>query len=134
MTGYWQSVSASSHGSWELNPLWRPDTSFPIRAGWIKAVLNGHAQVGSGLDIDVPVLMLLSTRTLIQADWSPEMMEVDAVIDVNEIARPGIRIGRRVMVNRYAGALHDVILSAEPVRRLVYADLASWLRAYTETE
>ncbi len=99
-----------------------------------RHVLPDPAQVGRGLDIDVPVLMLLSTRTLIQADWSPEMMEVDAVIDVNEIARPGIRIGRRVMVNRYAGALHDVILSAEPVRRLVYADLASWLRAYTETE
>lgn len=130
MTAYWQSVSKTAHGEWDLDPVWRPAGSFPFRAGWIKAVLNGHAQVSKGLRIDVPILMLLSERTLIQADWSREMMAVDAVIDVHEMARLGLQIGRRVMVNRYAGALHDAFLSAKPVREKVYADVADWLRAY----
>ncbi|WP_330059673.1 alpha/beta hydrolase [Paenarthrobacter sp. Z7-10] len=130
MKAYWQSVSSSAYGSWELNPLWRPAASFPLRAGWIKAVLVGHAKVGKGLTLDVPVLMLLSERTVIAADWTPEMMGVDAVIDVNEMARLGLTLGRRVMVNRYPGALHDVLLSADPVRKLIYADLADWMRAY----
>lgn len=130
MTAYWQSVSKTAHGEWDLDPTWRPANSFPLRAGWIKAVLNGHAQVSKGLHIDVPVLMLLSERTLIQADWSPEMMSVDAVIDVQEMARLGLQIGRRVMVNRYPGALHDAFLSAKPVRNRIYADVRDWLRAY----
>ncbi len=74
--------------------------------------------------------MLLSRRIIIQADWSPEMMEVDAVIDVNEMARLGLKIGRRVMVKRYTGALHDVMLSAAPVRQMIYADLSDWMRAH----
>ncbi|MDQ6753151.1 MAG: alpha/beta hydrolase [Actinomycetota bacterium] len=130
MSAYWQSVSSTAHGDWTLDPRWRPEASFPLRAGWIRAVLNGHAQVGRGLTIDAPVLMLLSRRTIIQSDWSPEMMEVDAVIDVDEMARLGLKIGRRVMVNRYPGALHDVMLSAPPVRQLIYADLSDWMRAY----
>ncbi|MBQ1442817.1 MAG: alpha/beta hydrolase [Renibacterium sp.] len=130
MTAYWQSVSKTAHGEWDLDPVWRPANSFPFRAGWIKAVLNGHAQVSKGLRIDVPILMLLSERTLIQADWSQEMMSVDAVIDVQEMARLGLQIGRRVMVNRYAGALHDAFLSSKPVRTRVYADVQDWLRAY----
>ncbi len=57
-------------------------------------------------------------------------MEVDAVIDVNEMAWQGLQIGRRVVANRYTGALHDVMLSAPPVRQLIYADLSDWMRAY----
>lgn len=130
MTAYWQSVSKTAHGEWDLDPVWRPANSFPFRAGWVKAVLNGHAQVAKGLHIDTPILMLLSGRSLIQADWSPEMMSVDAVIDVQEMARLGLQIGRRVMVNRYPGALHDVFLSSEPVRNQAYTDIQDWLRAY----
>ncbi|WP_427017966.1 alpha/beta hydrolase [Pseudarthrobacter sp. P1] len=115
MTAYWQSVSVLAHGSWDLKEEWRPAASFPLRAGWIKAVLNGHATVSTGLAIDAPVLMLLSEKTIIQAEWSPEMMGVDAVIDVNEMARLGLKIGHRVMVNRYSGALHDVMLSAPAI-------------------
>nr|WP_285724581.1 alpha/beta hydrolase [Psychromicrobium sp. YIM S02556] len=130
MTAYWQSVSITAHGEWDLDPRWRPAASFPIRAGWVKAVLNGHAEVSKGLDIDVPVLMMLSGRSLIQADWSAEMMEVDAVIDVGEMSRIALKLGRRVMVNRYPGALHDVFLSRRDVRELAYRDLHDWLSAY----
>ncbi|NYE94392.1 alpha-beta hydrolase superfamily lysophospholipase [Psychromicrobium silvestre] len=130
MTAYWQSVSSTAHGEWDLDPRWRPANSFPFRAGWIKAVLNGHAQVSRGLKIDVPILMLLSERTLIQADWTEQMQGVDAVIDVNQMARLGLQIGSRVMVNRYSGGLHDVFLSRESVRLTAYADLGHWMRAY----
>lgn len=130
MSAYWQSVSKTAHGEWDLDPAWRPARSFPFRAGWIKAVLNGHAQVAKGLHIDVPILMLLSERTLIQADWSEEMMGVDAVIDVHVMAKLGLQIGRRVMVNRFDGALHDVFLSRPSVRKLAYAELGDWMRSY----
>jgi alpha-beta hydrolase superfamily lysophospholipase len=68
MPGYWQSVSNEAHGEWHLDPLWRPKASFPIRAGWAKAVLAGHAAVERRLDIKAPALVMLSDRTRIQVE------------------------------------------------------------------
>ena len=130
MPGYWQSVSNEAHGEWHLNPLWRPRASFPIRAGWAKAVLAGHAAVERRLDIGSPALVMLSDRTRIQIEWSAELMEADAVIDVEETANRALRLGRRVAVYRYPGAIHDVFLSRRSVRAEACRDLAAWLRAY----
>jgi alpha-beta hydrolase superfamily lysophospholipase len=130
MPGYWQSVSSEAHGEWHLDPLWRPRASFPIRAGWAKAVLAGHAAVERRLDIRAPALVMLSDRTRIQIEWSAELMEADAVIDVEETAHRALRLGRRVAVFRYPGAIHDVFLSRRGVREEACRDLAAWLRGY----
>lgn len=130
MPGYWQSVSNEAHGEWNLDPVWRPRASFPIRAGWAKAVMAGHAEVEGRLHISAPTLVLLSERTRIQMDWSAELMEADAVINVEETANRALRLGRRIAVFRYPGAIHDVFLSRRMVREEAYRDLAAWLRGY----
>lgn len=129
MPGYWQSISSEAHGEWQLNPAWRPQASFPIRAGWAKAVLAGHAAVANGLDISAPVLVLLSDRTRIQPEWSEELMHADAVIDVQETAARALRLGRRVAVFRYPGAVHDVFLSRRQIREDAYRDVAGWAQS-----
>jgi alpha-beta hydrolase superfamily lysophospholipase len=130
MPGFWQSVSSEAHGEWQLHPSWRPVSSFPIRAGWAKAVLAGHAAVAKGLDVTAPVLVLLSDRTRIQAEWSEELMHADAVIDVEETATRALRLGRRVAVFRYPGAIHDVFLSRRQIRDEAYRDVANWAQSY----
>ena len=130
MPAYWESVSNEAHGEWMLDPVWRPRASFPIRAGWTKAVLAGHAAVGRKLNIDAPVLVLLSGRTRIQAEWTPDLMRADAVIDVEETSRRALGLARRTAVFRYPGALHDVFLSRRTVRQQAYRDVAVWLGAY----
>ncbi|HKU31505.1 alpha/beta hydrolase [Arthrobacter sp. NyZ413] len=132
MPAYWQSVSNQAHGEWTLDPVWRPKASFPIRAGWTKAVLAGHAAVERKLNIDAPVLVLLSGRTRIQAEWSADLMRVDAVIDVEQTARRALGLGRRTAVFRYPGALHDVFLSRRTVRQQAYRDVAIWLASYPD--
>ena len=54
--GYWDSVGETAHGEWVLDPAWRPRESFPVRPGWMKAVLAGHAAVAQRLAISSPVL------------------------------------------------------------------------------
>lgn len=130
MPAYWESVSNEAHGEWMLDPVWRPRASFPIRAGWTKAVLAGHSAVERKLNIDAPVLVLLSTRTRIQAEWSADLMRADAVIDVEETSQRALGLGRRTAVFRYPGALHDVFLSRRTVRQQAYRDVAVWLAAY----
>ena len=127
---YWRTISSSADGEWPLDDQYRPPTAFPVRAGWLSAVLAGHAKVARGLNIEVPVLVLLSRGSANGLFWSEEMRRTDAVLDVNVIAARALTLGRTVTVERIDGALHDVFLSPAAVRADAYARLARWLRAY----
>ena len=125
---YWRSISNAADGEWEIHPQWRPEFGFPIRAGWVAAVLAGHAQVRRGLAIDVPVLVLASARSSVSPVWNDAMLTSDSVLDVTLMTQRALQLGPTVTVCRYEGALHDVLLSREPVRREVYRSLDGWLR------
>ena len=130
LENYWESLSDEAQGQWRLHPLWRPRKSFRMTLGWLKAVFSGHRQVYEGLDMDVPVLVLLSTATVFRAQWTPEHQEKDSVLDVELLARRAVRLGRRVTVVRLPGAMHDVFASSEQVRLAAYAETSRWLQGY----
>ncbi|MBL3685388.1 alpha/beta hydrolase [Leucobacter zeae] len=110
-----------------VNRLWRPERTHAVHAGWLRAVLAGHARVEAGLGIDAPVEVLLSSRFAIPVRWSDELTRADTVLDVDEIARAALRLGTTVSVERIDGALHDVFLSAEAPRAEAYARLERWV-------
>ncbi|WP_461171466.1 alpha/beta hydrolase [Arthrobacter sp. Z1-9] len=127
---YWRTISSSADGEWTLDDRYRPPMAFPVRAGWLSAVLAGHTKVARGLNIEVPILVLLSRGSANGLFWSEEMRRTDAVLDVNVIAARALTLGRTVTVERIDGALHDVFLSPAAVRADAYARLSRWLRAY----
>ncbi|MDR8018657.1 alpha/beta hydrolase [Nesterenkonia aerolata] len=127
---YWMSLSEDSHGSWRIHPLWRPPESFPMRPGWLRAVLAGHSAVYRGLDISVPLLVLLSEKTVYRRNWVEEMQHSDSVLDVDLLARRAVKLGPTVTVERLTGAMHDIFASAEPIRREAFHRITRWLHAY----
>jgi alpha-beta hydrolase superfamily lysophospholipase len=127
---YWRTISSSADGEWSLDDRYRPPMAFPVRAGWLSAVLAGHTKVARGLNIEVPILVLLSRGSANGLFWSEEMRRTDAVLDVNVIAARALTLGRTVTVERIEGALHDVFLSPAAVRADAYTRLSRWLRAY----
>lgn len=131
---YWRTISSSADGEWTLEDRYRPPMAFPVRAGWLNAVLAGHSKVARGLNIDVPILVLLSRGSANGLFWSEEMRRTDAVLDVNIIAARALTLGRTVTVERIDGALHDVFLSPAAVRADAYARLARWLKAYGDEQ
>ncbi|WP_285250266.1 alpha/beta hydrolase [Pseudarthrobacter sp. fls2-241-R2A-168] len=130
---YWRTISSAAEGEWALDDQYRPPMAFPVRAGWLTAVLAGHARVARGLNLEVPVLVLLSRGSANGLFWSEEMRRTDAVLDVNVIAARALTLGRTVTVERIDGALHDVFLSQAAVRADAYERLARWLVAYGGT-
>ena len=129
---YWRTISSSAEGEWALDDRYRPPMAFPLRAGWLSAVLAGQAKVARGLQIEVPILVLLSRGSANGPFWTEEMRRTDAVLDVNIIALRALTLGRSVTVERIDGALHDVFLSPARVRTDAYARLARWLRGYAD--
>ncbi len=127
---YAQALHESLGGEWNYDLELKVNPSQPIRVGWLRAIRRGHQRVAAGLDIDVPVLVLASTRSSFARRWSEDLRGVDSVLDVEQIAERAVRLGRHVTVVRIAEGLHDLVLSAEPVRTAVLAEIARFLDAY----
>jgi len=127
---YNRTISDLHDGEWSLVAPWRPARSFPARYGWLAAVLRGHARVAKGLDVDVPVLVLRSQRSLISPVWDDAMTASDIVIEVDVIAERALRIARNVTVATVPDAIHDVLLSKRPVRDVAYGHIARWAAGY----
>jgi alpha-beta hydrolase superfamily lysophospholipase len=127
---YGHSLHSDHHGEWTYNLAWKPLESFPVRAAWLRAVRNGQARLQKGLAIPVPVLVACSVRSFRGSSWTEAAMRADAVLDVEHIAHYASRLGEHVTIVRIDGGLHDLTLSAPPVRARVFAELDRWLGAY----
>lgn len=127
---YTRAVSAVEDSDLDYNHEWRPTPSFTVRPAWLNAVMDGHAQVAAGLDIDVPILALASARFVLAARWNDSMLHADSVLDTRWIAKRAVQLGRVVTVARIEGGLHDLVLSAQPARSKFFNEITRWSFAY----
>lgn len=125
--GYGSSLHVSEHGEWDYDLEWKPISGFPITYGWINAIRRGHARLHQGLDVGVPSLVLRSTRSGSAPEWTPEVDELDAVLDTRQIARWSGCFGNEVTAVPIVGARHDVFLSNDEPRDQAYRVLDRWL-------
>ena len=131
---YGKSTDKDFFGEWEFNHDWRPNTGWPITAAWSNAILAGHAKVKSGLRIQEPILMLLSRRSTLQPRWSDTMLTTDTAINVELVAKRGLRLGDSVTITRIDRALHDVFLSRADVREVAFGRVRQWIEGWARAD
>lgn len=131
---YKKTIHVSEGGEWDYDLALKSSAIAEIRVGWLRAILRGHDRVAEGLSIDCPILVLCSDRSDFARKWSEELRTADVVLDVKQIAKRAVNLGRLVTVVRIEGAVHDVTLSAEPVRLRAFAEITRWLSAYGPTQ
>ncbi|GAA3586794.1 alpha/beta hydrolase [Klugiella xanthotipulae] len=127
---YARSLHRSLGGEWDYDLRWRPELSFSVYPGWLDAVIRGHQTVAHTLGLTIPVLVLLSDTSSLRATWDESMRHSDSVLDVDGIARRAADVGECMTLVRVSGALHDIILSARPVREKAYVQMDRWLGGY----
>ncbi|WP_296137975.1 alpha/beta hydrolase [uncultured Tessaracoccus sp.] len=130
---YLRTIRAEEEGEWHFDPNLKGDKAFYVRVGWLRAVMAGQARIARGLEIDAPVLVLTSAESvggLVGGQWTDEYHHADGVLDVRRIAQRAHQLGPHVTLVRIEGALHDVALSAEPVRRRAFDEVSRFLGAY----
>jgi alpha-beta hydrolase superfamily lysophospholipase len=130
---YPRAVHSSLGGEWDYDLDLKLIPSAPVRVGWLRAILQGHQRVASGLHIEVPILVLASSRTEFARRWHEGLRTVDTVLDVEQIAKRAPRLGYCVTIVRIDEAMHDVILSAPNVRKVAFDEMSRWIDGYVKT-
>lgn len=130
---YAQSLHREHRGEWEFNLDWKPVESWPVYAGWLRAVRRGHAAVHRGIDVGAPVLVLTSGGSVMPKVWGDEVTGNDIVLSVDQIRKWAHKLADQVTLVRVHGALHDVTLSRAEVRARVFAEITRWHDAYVDT-
>jgi alpha-beta hydrolase superfamily lysophospholipase len=125
---YPEGLHRSARGEWEFNTTWKPLTSLPVKAGFLATVRAQHARLHKGLKVPVPVLMVRSDKSRVDiAEWDDVAHSVDIVLDVEQMKRWLPSIGQDVTDAPIPGAMHDVMLSKQPVRQRAQEAVDSWL-------
>lgn len=127
---YGMSLHTAYRGEWSYELAWKPIEGFPVRYGWLAAVRAGQRRLHAGLSIEVPVLVACSTRSCRGLRWQELARRADAVLDVADMVRWAPYLGRHVTVLRIDGGMHDLTLSAPPVRAELFNELSRWTAAY----
>ncbi len=124
---YGQALHAGSGGEWAYDLAWKPHGGFPVRAGFVRAVRRGHAEVARGLSIDVPVLVLASDASGPDDRWHDGLLTTDSVLDPADMRRLAPRLGPDVTSVEVAGGAHDLALSPLPARTRYLDEVTGWL-------
>ena len=124
---YSRRLHVANGGLWEYDLDLKAAAGIPARAGWLRAIRRGHARLGRGLDIDVPVLVCTAADSGPNRDDNPDLARQHTVLDVDHIAARAPRLGADVTVVRIPGGIHDLTLSAEPARSTFFDTVFGWL-------
>ncbi|MEO3885886.1 alpha/beta hydrolase [Nonomuraea sp. B5E05] len=129
-TVYGQTLHRSLQGEWDYDLELKPLGGFSVHAMWLAAIRRAQRRLHAGLSVDVPVLVLTSATGLRVRDFVPEARAADIVLDPRHMARWSTSVGPHVTCVRIADGLHDLVLSAEPVRKQVFGELDRWMNAF----
>ncbi|MFZ1382558.1 MAG: alpha/beta hydrolase [Scrofimicrobium sp.] len=112
---------------WDPLPQWKLPFSYPAPAAWMQTILQGHAEIEKGLDLEFPILSMASVATGNEEEWTPEVFSSDLVLNAKLIAERSVMLGRQVTTLRFPGK-HDLLLSDPQVRQAIYDTVERWLR------
>jgi alpha-beta hydrolase superfamily lysophospholipase len=125
---YGESLHLTAHGEWSYSLGLKPLIAPPVNLGWIRAVYNGQEKLLQGIQINKPVLVLHSAKSIDEKKWSDIFFTGDAVLNVEDIARQAQNIVGQYSIQAVQGGMHDLILSKQPVREEVYSTIFNWAK------
>lgn len=124
---YGYSLYKGEKGEWEYDLAWKPHVPPRVNYGWIKAIRDGQLKLQAGIIIGKPVLVMHSDKSVYTGKWTDDLYYGDAVLSVKDIAEYAQKLQGNVTVKVIPNGMHDLVLSTPGVRKVVYAELFSWL-------
>ncbi|PLW93252.1 MAG: alpha/beta hydrolase [Marinilabiliales bacterium] len=110
-TLYGESLYKDDHGEWDYNPELKRHNPPPVTFSFVRAIRNGHKRVQKGIEINVPVLVMHSDKSVYGKFWSSKFMDGDAVLNVKHTRENAEKIKGDIRILEIKHALHDMIMS-----------------------
>lgn len=132
-SAYQRHLHVANGGRWEYDLALKPPGGFPVRAGWLRAVVRGQRAVARGLGLRVPVLVCTAATSGPNRDDNPDLGRQETVLDLAHMWRLAPRLGSDVTLVSIAGGVHDLSLSADRPREQYLGTVLDWLDARMRT-
>lgn len=117
---YAQSLLRNYHGEWDYNTSWKLPLSPDVTSGWIGAIYKAQQKLHNNANINIPILLMRSDRSIYGEAWTPDFNRGDVVLNVDDISKYGRKLGSNVKEVVVKEGLHDLFLSHKPVRDALY--------------
>lgn len=125
---YSESLLKAFHGEWDYNTSWKFIEAPMVTSRWIRAIDIAQKQLHRKSSISIPILLMRSDYTVKGRQWNELFNRGDAILNVDDISRWGMRLGNNVSEKVFEGGLHDLTLSNIDIRNKVFATMLEWLR------
>ena len=127
-SNYVTSIHNTMQGEWDFSLVWKPTEYSKVYLSFIRAIFEAQKEIHKGTKLNVPALIMHSARTSYPKKFNTDVQRSDVILNIKHIAKYAQKIKGDVTVIAIKDGLHDLVLSAPPVRATVYKKLFQLLK------
>lgn len=124
---YTPSLHKNFYGEWDFNLNWKPKSLPFVHLCFVNAIHKAQKEIHRGISLNIPTLIMHSHQSKYPKKWGVDAQQSDVILDVKDMTHNAKKMKGDVQTLAIKNGLHDLVLSAPPVRKKVYEDLFSWL-------
>ena len=124
---YTPSLHKAFYGEWTFNLEWKPKSMPFVDLCFVHAIHEAQKEIHRGITLNIPTLIMHSHQSKYPKKWGVDAQQSDVILDVKDMTHNAKKMKGDVQTLAIKNGLHDLVLSAPPVREKVYQDLFSWL-------
>ncbi|MCL5766930.1 alpha/beta hydrolase [Acinetobacter sp. ANC5681] len=124
---YTPSLHKDFYGEWDFNLNWKPKSLPYVHLCFVNAIHKAQKEIHRGISLNIPTLIMHSHQSKYPKKWGVDAQQSDVILDVKDMTHNAKKMKGDVQTLAIKNGLHDLVLSAPPVRKKVYEDLFSWL-------
>lgn len=124
---YVPSLHQDLFGEWDFNLTWKPTQYSKVYLSFVHAIFEAQKEIHAGVKITVPTLVMHSHQTQNPKRVNHAAKNSDVILEIKDIRKYANKLQGDVTVITIKNGLHDLVLSAAPVRVHVYKSLFQWL-------
>ncbi|MFW2078053.1 alpha/beta hydrolase [Acinetobacter sp. ULE_I010] len=125
---YVTSLHKSLKGEWDFSLEWKKPNYPKVYLSFVHAIYETQKEIHSGTQISVPTLVMHSHQTKNPRKFNKDAQTSDVILSVKGIEKYAKKLEGDVTIMTIKNGLHDLVLSAPPVRAEVYTKLFTWLQ------
>ncbi|MEG0483119.1 MAG: alpha/beta hydrolase [Acinetobacter sp.] len=124
---YVTSLHKDLKGEWDFDLEWKKKTYPKVYLSFIRSIYEAQKEIHTGVQVNIPTLIMHSHKTTYPKKFNQDAQTTDVILEVKDIIKYGNKLQGDVTVMTIQNGLHDLVLSAPPVRAEVYQKLFGWL-------